>query len=322
MNSQTKVGILALVAVVAVYLTISWLKDSGIFAANQQTYFIFFTNVNGLKTSDPVTIHGYTVGNVKSLKPERHGVLVEVGIEANTMLYKDASAQILIKEILSGKQIDISPGESAEKLLPGNTIQGKTNFDFSIALQKTALLFDVFTAQRLDSLLQKFEKLANNLANFSAATTPATISETLIEIRQTLASLKQVSDHLTQQKTIHKATTTLDSIRILSSNINRLSQVVHQQIDTTVPKLQTTLSNTDTTLKHVQSLTQELQHLLTQSKQNGSVVGALLYEPTYRRRLDSIMQTFDVALKSIYKGDVHVAVRLSSAKSRKALPKY
>lgn len=321
MNRQTKVGLLVLAAILTVYLAISWIKQSGIFESGRTTYYILFPNVNGLKTSDPVTMFGYPVGNVRALKPMRDGVRVEIGLEPDVQLYADASAAILIKEILSGKQIEITPGRSTRILQAGATIAGNATFDFTVAIEKMGQIFNKMEPARVESLIVNIERLTNGMANLAQNLKPETLNATLSETRATLAQFRALLEKAENERLLVKTGNLLDTIGRLSLQTRQTISSINQNIDTLAPITATTLRNVNKTLYRIDSLTFSLDQMIRALENNGGTASALIYDPHLKSRLDTLLTTIDIALRAIYRGDVNVAVRLSNPKDRRNLLK-
>lgn len=89
---------------------------------------IFYDDVSGLKTDDPVRVYGIKKGKVISMKMQEDGVLVKVWIENSVVLKEDARAAIQDVAMISGtKTIVVNPGTSDKLLDTSKTLQGAAN---------------------------------------------------------------------------------------------------------------------------------------------------------------------------------------------------
>ena len=66
LSKEIKVGLLALVALVALFVGFNYLRGSNILSSSH-TYFAKYVNVDGLNAGAPVIFNGIKVGQVKSL---------------------------------------------------------------------------------------------------------------------------------------------------------------------------------------------------------------------------------------------------------------
>jgi phospholipid/cholesterol/gamma-HCH transport system substrate-binding protein len=89
---------------------------------------IFYDDVSGLKTGDPVRVYGIKKGKVMDMKMRKEGVLVKVWIENSVVLREDARAAIQDVAMISGtKTIVVDPGVSDEFLDISQTLKGAAN---------------------------------------------------------------------------------------------------------------------------------------------------------------------------------------------------
>jgi phospholipid/cholesterol/gamma-HCH transport system substrate-binding protein len=123
-NNETKVGILAVVAIFLLVLGFNFLKGKSIFR-KQPTMYAVFTNLGGLEKSNIVKINGLAVGTVYNLTPtnkEVDSILVEIhlnrelNIPENSLAFIDAS-------LVGSSYIAIEKGDSRKFLDYGDTIR-------------------------------------------------------------------------------------------------------------------------------------------------------------------------------------------------------
>ena len=122
-----KVGVFITVIIFAFILGQLWLLrfnvGKGGFYLN-----IFYDDVSGLKTGDPVRVYGIKKGKVMDMKMQKEGVLVKVWIENNVVLREDARAAIQDVAMISGtKTIVVDPGISDNRLDLSKILKGEAN---------------------------------------------------------------------------------------------------------------------------------------------------------------------------------------------------
>jgi phospholipid/cholesterol/gamma-HCH transport system substrate-binding protein len=113
--SQLKVGILALVALIALAVLIFLMSGStgGLFT-HKITLRAYFANANGLKVGAPVTLDGVTIGNVTSIQilpdhePDAVEVLTRVASKYLPALHTDSTIAISQAGVLGDGFLDIS----------------------------------------------------------------------------------------------------------------------------------------------------------------------------------------------------------------------
>ena len=83
-SKELKVGILAVVTIAMLYFGFNFLKGSDLLSSTS-TYFVVYDNVDGLTSSNPVTLNGLSVGRVQSIKIQQdHDNQLLVAIEVRT----------------------------------------------------------------------------------------------------------------------------------------------------------------------------------------------------------------------------------------------
>ena len=96
MRTEVKIGITGVVALVALFLGINFLKGVNLFSSSEK-YYISFANTKGLTKSSAVYADGYKVGIVSDIDYDfRHPgkVVVEISAEKGLRIPKGSSAQL------------------------------------------------------------------------------------------------------------------------------------------------------------------------------------------------------------------------------------
>src|SRR4051794_9887113 len=66
-SNETKIGILAVVAIAILFLGFNFLKGSSVFDKSDKIYAVFHS-VNGLQSSNAVLVNGLQIGTVSEMK--------------------------------------------------------------------------------------------------------------------------------------------------------------------------------------------------------------------------------------------------------------
>ena len=95
-NNETKVGVLAIVAIVILVLGFNFLKGSSVFS-KPTTFYAKFANIGSLEKSNPVKINGLTVGSVAEIKQadtEVDSIIIEIHLTRDIRIPSNAVAFI------------------------------------------------------------------------------------------------------------------------------------------------------------------------------------------------------------------------------------
>jgi len=111
----TLVGIFIIVGIILFVVLYTWLSGK-ISMRNTYDIVVYFQDVTGLKTGDPVLIYGIEKGKVKALDIDSGRVRVVLAIERDLILPEDSKIAVRsISYIGSDRFIKITPGKGSKK---------------------------------------------------------------------------------------------------------------------------------------------------------------------------------------------------------------
>ena len=126
MKTEVKIGLMGIVALVALYFGINFLKGINMFSSNE-VYYISFSNTKGLAKNSPVFADGFKVGTVSDILYDYNHpgqVVVEISTDDDLRIPKGSSAQ-LDEAVLGGCTLNMLLATNLrEAYQPGDTIQG------------------------------------------------------------------------------------------------------------------------------------------------------------------------------------------------------
>jgi len=193
-SNETKIGVLAVVAVVALVLGFNFLKGSSLFEHSKKLY-AKFNNVEGMEVSNAVQINGLQIGSVEAInesdKDLKGGIVVTIVLKKDVHIPVN-SVGIISSGLISASSIIIHKGDSTVFLKDGDTLITKQQANLISQVQQSidpVILQVGGTLQSLDSLIQvigslfdpklknNFSAIIANLATSSASPTrPSGIS--------------------------------------------------------------------------------------------------------------------------------------------------
>jgi phospholipid/cholesterol/gamma-HCH transport system substrate-binding protein len=155
-NNETKIGILALVGILALYFGFNFLKGKKIFS-NEENLYAFYENIQGLTPSNPVIINGMQIGTVSSTDGGTDMRKIKVTIRlTKDVKIPDNSLAIINPGLLGGKSMEIKLGNSKNYLEGGDTLLTAGSEGIAGEFLKTLdpVLYEVRNAVKsLDSVL-------------------------------------------------------------------------------------------------------------------------------------------------------------------------
>lgn len=308
-----KVGLTVLAGIVLFYLGIVWAQRSSLFAPEQKSYSVLFDNVNGLLIGDPVTVRGFVSGRVLDIVPDIEAVTVTISMDDRIELRRDARAEILIKELMGGKQVAIHPGLSDEILPPGSSLPGLASLDFSSSFSEFGAVIEEVNVDQVNHLLARLDTFAGSL-NDMANAMPAEKLQTMvnrfermsIQMEQGLQEVQE-GDWLNKlDKMLLRAEKTLGRTDSALGNILSLSEGWEKE---DMESIQAILAQAESSITEVNQMIGRVDQILDTLVSEESLAGQILTQKSFRLRIDSTITKLDRALEQIYEKRVIVGLR-------------
>lgn len=267
-SREVKIGLTGIIALVVLYLIITFLQGANLFST-QDTYYINFRNAKALAKSSPVYADGYNVGIVSNIRYDYDrpgsGVIVEISVE-HGMRVPAGTVAVLDEAMLGGCTLNLMMGNSpVERFSPGDTIPSQAN---------NGLMARV--AELMPKLEQTMAKVDTLLTTLNTVVGDSNIQAILVNARQLTASLGQSSrdlNHLLE----NEVPTMTRTFNRAGENVVALTDSL-KQLD-----LSATMAKVDGVMDDVRQMTTQLN-----SKDNN--IGLLLNDTTLYGNLNRTTQ--------------------------------
>ena len=263
LSREVKTGILALGAIALFILGYNFLAGSNLLNSSR-TFYVKYSNVEGLAASAPVTINGLQVGKVQSIDFANQSgeLVVTFSVDKDFKFSKNSMVQIYSSGFIGGNNLGIVPKYDANNLAEDqDTLKGE------------------YKKGLLDGVIDTFEPLEESFKN------------TLVKLDSVLAGVNDILDAPTRQKlksTISDLSTTVASFKGASRNMNTLLAENKDKLSNTFGNLEVTSKNfaqlsdslaqieTGKMVKDIEGVTSQLNNLMTQIQSGEGSVGKLL----------------------------------------------
>ena len=288
MKTEVKIGITGVIAIVALFLGIKFLKGVNLFSTSE-TYYIVFSNTKGLTKSSAVYADGYKVGIVSGINYDfRHPgkVVVEISTDKGLRIPKGSSAQ-LDEAVLGGCTLNMLLATNLrEAYQPGDTIVGS---DVSGLMAKVGGMVPQLeeVVAKVDTLVATLNTLLSNPNLPLIIQNAELITENLNKSTQQLNTLLR-NDIPQMTSTFTKAG---ENVTTLTDKMNQLD-------------LQATLENVNQTISSVHDMMEQMQS-------PKGTLGKLMNDPSIYDNLNHTVQSADSLvsdLKAHPKRYVHFSV--------------
>lgn len=288
MKTEVKIGLTGIVALVALFLGINFLKGVNLFRSSE-VYYISFSNTKGLTKSSSVYADGYKVGIVSDIQYDfRHpgNVVVKISADKGLRIPKGSSAQ-LDEALLGGCTLNMLLANNLhEAYQPGDTIVGN---DVSGLMQKVGGMVPQLeqVVAKVDTLVATLNALTSNPNLPLIIQNAELVSENLNRSTEQLNTLLR-NDIPQMTGTFTKAG---ENVTVLTDKLNQLD-------------LQATLDNVNQTISSVHATMEQI-------KNPEGTLGKLMTDPSIYDNLNHTVQSADslvTDLKAHPKRYVHFSV--------------
>ena len=264
MKKEVKIGLIGIVAIGLLIFGLNYLRGISMLQSSR-SYYVEFTNINGLPTSSPVFANGYKIGLVRDIRynyKQLGSVIVEVELDEN-MRIPIGSRGELVTEMLGTVKMNLLLNLDAQTYLqPGDTLEGFANNGI-MGVAETMV-------PKVEQLLPKMDSILNSLNLLLAD--PA-LTATLHNAEKVTANLNITTNELNKlmRNDLPKLT---DNLATISDNVvsitNNLKEVDYA----------TTISQIDSTLYNIELLTNKLNR-------KDNTIGLLFNDPTLYNNLST-----------------------------------
>lgn len=304
-KTEIRVGIVSLIAV-AVLIVGILLGQGFSFSPNKQTIKIRLATSGGLEQASPLVVNGVKRGQVKDVSNSDGSVLITAEIDDLSDIHTDATALVTILEITGGKKIEILPGKAPGMWDPSKEMSGRAAADIGGLVSQIG---DV--SGDLVNLLRRLDTI-------SAAATQLLADGTVVGNLKSMTSdgavlVKDAKDWM--QTNRNNLTESISDMRIVVSDIKRMVKTNEPKLTSTMDKLdkmldelEVTLSKTDRAIVNVDTLVTNINTVVTDIRTNDGLVNAILYDPIFKARIDTLTASVRHFVKDARKNGVNVNI--------------
>jgi phospholipid/cholesterol/gamma-HCH transport system substrate-binding protein len=285
-SKEIKVALLGITSLVILYFGFNYLKGVDMFQKTN-SYYALYNKVDMLKVSNPVYIHGVSVGRVSSIKylqQRNNSVLVEIGIDSEIKLGVGTVADLINADIMGSKAIELVLKDSTgQYYIDGDTLM--TSFDEGL----TGML-----KEKAGSLTDNISVAISNLTKILE--TIAAKDDTLA---QTLVNMEGITRNLNDSLPIIQS-----RLIVLLENFNKNSQELSQLMADVKPILKNTTQLTDSlkalelseTLAKLQIMLDNMNANMVSLKEGQGTMGKLMTDDSLYVYLSNTARDLDLLL--------------------------
>ena len=260
-KTEIRVGITVIVGLIIFLWILGWAKNFSL-TSNQINIHVKFNSVSGLEIGDYVAVNGVRKGFVKDFNIKGNSVIVNLSIDNDVKLKRDATFSISMLDLMGGKKVNINPGTSSEPL-DYNEIQ---NGIFYADIPEVMSMLGAVEGD-IPSIIKDIKITLNSLNNYLNDNTLN------VDIKTSISNLSKASQKLNILIDENR-----ESIKQLTQNTVKLTENANDflnnnktSLKSSVEKLGIVLSKTDSLLTNMNKISGEINN-----KQNN--IGKILYD--------------------------------------------
>lgn len=249
LSKEIKTAIIALAGIFLFILGFSYLKSNPLFDDNITLYAVY-NNVGGLQAGTPVTINGFTVGNVNNIefKDNVGNLLVTFTVGTDFRFSKNSSVELYDTGIIGGKGLQIKPvfdgarAAEANDTLVSSTRPGITD----IVQQKLAPL-----QMKVEGAVSNADSLLMNVNDVLDERTKNDLRKSIQGLSTLVASFQKSADAMNGILENNKGNldSSLTNIKNISKNFSVLSDSLSEaNLPATLQKLHSSMAHLDAVL--------------------------------------------------------------------------
>jgi phospholipid/cholesterol/gamma-HCH transport system substrate-binding protein len=282
---EIKTAILVITSVLLFIWGYSFLKGKDLFN-NYKTFFVEYSNVEGLAPSAAVTINGLVVGKVKTITIGDKGtLLVELQLNTDFPISKTSTATLYDGSLIGGKQVAIHPNFKDQSIAE--------NGDYLVGNSQASLMDSL--SDKLSPVAVKVEKVLTSadqlIAGFNSvldAKGQENLKKTLAELSETMAQFHKVS---------------LSANSILDENKGQLKGVVSNfnKVSSDFSKISDSLNKADLgkTVRNLNTALGKVDGLMRDLDSGKGTMGKLLKDEALYKNLEKTSKELELLLQDV-----------------------
>ena len=305
-SKEVKVGLLAVVAAVALYFGFTFLKGSNIFS-DSRTFYAVYDSVDGLTVSNPVLLNGVKVGIVQEVHLEpKHANRIVVGMDINEDIDVGDStiASLSSSSVLGGKAIVLLMRPNVKRYDGGDTLISHTETSLMSILTAKAMPLMGSVDSTLIKINQFFDKDAKE-----------SMQATLLNAQASSETMKNIL--LMNQRNINEITTNLNHLTGSLKQTQRKFDHLAGNLNSITDSLKKVELND--MIRNMNNTVEEAQVAVKKFNENTGTLGKLMNNDSLYNNLNNSAASMDalmVDFKANPKRYVHFSVFGGGAKAK------
>ena len=283
LSNETKVGILAIAAIVVLVLGFNFLKGQNVFSRPPVLY-ARFSNVGSLDKSNAVKINGLPVGtvyNIKQADAEVNSIIVEIHLTRDVKIPKNSIA-FIDAGLINSPIVTIEKGDATTFLKSGDTVSTRLDQGLLGNIQTQVAP----TLTRVNETLDSLKLILGSINSVFDPNTKNNLQDVIAHLAVSTANLQQLMN--AQNGALAQSLANLNSVTAnLAKNNDAISSSI-RNVEVTTSKLAN--ANIEGTVSALQAAIGELKNTIGNFNSKNGSLGLLMND---RELYDKLNQVTD-----------------------------
>ncbi len=299
LNNETKVGILAVAAILALVLGFNFLKGKSVFN-KAPTLYAVFKQIGSLQKSNEVKINGLPIGTVYDFVPINQrvdSIVVEIHLTRDVVIPANSVA-LIDGSLVGAAYITIEKGEGASYLEAGDTIN--TRLDPSLVSDIKTQLTPTIT--RVNETLDSLKRTVGSVNAIFDPTTNGNLQTIIAQLARTSISIQELLN--AQSGALAQSLNNLNGITgNLAKNNDAISSSI-RNIEVTTSNLanapiQQTLASLEGAISELRGTITELKGTVAKVNSPNGTLGAMLNDKKLYDQLNRAALGLEILLDDV-----------------------
>ena len=291
--TEIKVGLTVLFGIIVFIWILGWAKNVSITSTDVKLK-VKFENASGLEVGNKVSVNGVTAGVVKDIYVENYYVVVEITVNSDVQLKRDAKISLEVTDLMGGKKIDISPGKDSVPINPDELQVGIFQADL-------ASMMEVLSGIEID-LNTILDDVKTTLHEINSFLTDEQLKE---DIRTSITGLSTLTTKLNKVLTENQ-----ENIRSITQNTKEITEDTKELISANKESINSSIANLNSILQSSDSLVTKLNFLADETMSGDNNIGKLLYDDSLfislTKTLEQTKELTKIMLEQLKKDGVKI----------------
>jgi len=286
------IGIISVIAVFIFIGGLMYLTDIS-FRKSNYNFTVLFENVQGLNVGDQVDMLGKKIGKVSQTHIIGQKIAVELSID-NSFAFSipvDSKIEVKSEGLIGSKFISITPGfNTKDYILPGETVEGLREFDFSeitpgiVPLTQDLSVF----ARRLKATLgeEEKDKIRLTIQNIESLTAEL---DTFVYNYRNIVSEKDRKNFMLFMQNLNEAANELKTG--VSKEMDKLDRILEdvQQVTDKSDDIRTTINELKNSSISFAKATEKLNRILEKVDSGEGTIGKFISDTTLYGNMNNLV---------------------------------